>query len=104
MLAVEVQGRSITAPDPPSNGAAPFILFLDRNVAASSVVALAIGTVTLPFTPSIAPPLFISLSAFFVPTLTPILTPLITLPLRIANPNLRATILTNSELDLRLSH
>src|SRR4051812_37549036 len=104
MLVGEVQGRPITAPHPPSDPATPLILFLDRNVAASSVGALAVGTVTVPFTPPIAPPLLISLSAFFVPALTPILAPLITLLLRIANTDLRATVLTNPELDLRLSH
>jgi hypothetical protein len=83
----------------PRDRVTPIILFPNDNVSA----AAPIGTVGLLLTPSISPTLIVGPSAFCLSALTPMFTSLIALDLRVANAHLRATVYSNTKIDLRLS-
>jgi hypothetical protein len=93
-------GRALTAAaNSPRHRVTPIILFPNGNVSATSPV----GTVGLLLTPSISPPLLIGPSAFCLSALTPMFTSLRAFKLRVANADLRATVCSNTKIDLRLS-
>src|SRR5687768_10493552 len=88
------RGRSVAAANPARYRAPSTVLFLNGDVS----TILTIGTVA-PITRSVTPPLLICPLALRLPALTPTLTTLIFLPLRITNTNLRPTIWTDAELE-----
>lgn len=85
---------SIAASDPPRDGTAPLVLFLNGDVAAAALVAAL-------FTQSIAAASLVGAGTIVLPTLTTFAA-LVALLLGITHADLRATIGSDAELNLGL--